>query len=82
MPVPETHDRKRNKQNNPRGQTAGKQADGNEILVRKAARLSGCTFDRLLAWKVYPERVVVIDSNGSKHEVPITEIESTLLEEV
>jgi hypothetical protein len=77
--VPEKKIRTQVRQNLPRGSSAGKQANRGEMLAGKAARIAGYAFDSLLAWKVYPDRVALIASDGSKHEVPF---ESILLEEV
>jgi hypothetical protein len=57
----------------------GKHPNGDETLAGKAARIAGYAFDSLLAWKIYSDRVALIASDGSKHEVPI---ESILLEVV
>ena len=39
-------------------------------------------FESLLAWKVYPDRVVLIAEDGRKIEIPVSAVESILLEEV
>ncbi len=77
--MPEKNRRNQTGQNLPRGSSAGKQANRDERLAGKACHLAGYAFDSLLAWKVYPDRVVLIAADGRKHEVPI---ESILLEEV
>ena len=77
--MPDKNRRTQVKQNLPRGSSAGKHLEEGEKMVRKAARIAGYAFDGLLAWKVYPDRVVLIAADGSKHEVPTGSI---LLEEV
>ena len=54
--------------NNPRGHAAGKVPSAEQV-ARKAAAGAGLQFGQLLAWKVYPGRVVLIGRDGKKHIV-------------
>lgn len=67
--------------NLPRGITAGKASGRDEALARQAAKKEGFPFESLLAWKVYPERVVLITADGHKHEVPIAGLDGNIKEE-
>ena len=77
--MPEKNRHIQTNHNLPRGSSAGKPANADEMLARKAARIAGWAFESLLAWKVYSDRVALITSDGSKHVVPMVSI---LLEEV
>jgi hypothetical protein len=78
----EKHKHSQDKQIIPRGLSAGKQGYSDELLARTASRIADWTFESLLAWRVYPDRVVLIAEDGRKIEIPVTAVESTLLEEV
>jgi hypothetical protein len=80
--MPEKRKQSQNKQIIPRGLTAGKQAYGDELLARTASRTVDWLFENLLAWRVYPDRVVLIAEDGRKIEIPVSAVESILLEEV
>jgi hypothetical protein len=80
--MPEKRKHSQDKQIIPRGLSAGKQAYGDELLARTASRTAGWPFESLLAWRVYPDRVVLIAEDGRKIEIPVSAVESILLEEV
>ena len=68
--------------NTPRGSTPGRKAHPAELTARRAAASKHWVFEDLLAWKVYPDRVVLIDLDGRKVEIPLAELNASLEEAV
>lgn len=63
------------RQNLPRGSSTGKSPSNEELLVKKAAGMVGFDPEELMAWKIYPDRVVLIAVDGRKQVIELNEMQ-------